>query len=125
VSGPALLHNMSVPPISTIQVRNPGLPGRTFCTTVPCLWKGYDPDRLPPPETLEAAFAQLGIPDCVGIFTAASPEVEPEARFGYPLALALLARRSGHLYLPWRAVYPALVPKESLFLVFPEEGGPS
>lgn len=125
MSGPALLHNMSVPPVSTIQVRNPGLPGRTFCTTVPCLWKGYDPDRPPPPETLEAAFAKLGIPDQVGVFTAASPDVEPEARFGYPLALALLARRSGHLYLPWRAVYPALVPKESLFLVFPEEGGPA
>lgn len=76
-------------------------------------------------EELEAAFAQLGIPDQAGVFTAASPDVKPEARFGYPLALALPARRSGHLCLPRRAVYPALAPKDSLFLVFPEEGGPA
>lgn len=122
MSGPALLHNMSVPPVSTILVSTPGLAGRTFCTTWPRHWKGYDAAKPPAPEELEASFAGLGIPDLVGVFTLTGGDREPEARFDYPLALAILARRSGHLYLPWRPVYPALVPKDPLFLVFPEEG---
>ena len=123
MSGPALLHNMPVPPVSMILVSTPGLAGRTFCTTFPRYWKGYGPRKPPAPDELEAAFAGMGIPDLVGVFTLTGGDREAEASFDYPLALAILARRSGNLYLPWRPVYPALVPRGPLFLVFPEEGG--
>lgn len=125
MSGPALLHNMSVPPRSVIQVASPGLPGRTFATTDPGEWRGFDPKRLPPKEKLEEAFEEAGLPDLVGVFTPPSPACEPERRIGYPLALALLARRSGHLYLPWRPVYPPLLPGSALYLVFPGDGSPA
>jgi len=123
--GPALLHNMSVPPRSVIRLASPGLPGRTFATSAPADWRGFDPDRLPPQEKLEAAFASAGLPDLVGVFTQPAGDREVERRIGYPLALALLARRSGHLYLPWRPVYPPLLPSSPLFLVFPDEGSPA
>ncbi len=125
MSGPALLHNMSVPPRSVIQVASPGPPGRTFATTDPGEWRGFDPRRLPPKEKLEEAFEEAGLPDLVGVFTPPVPGREPERRIGYPLALALLARRSGHLYLPWRPVYPPLLPGSALFLVFPGDGSPA
>lgn len=129
MSGPSLLHNMSVPPRSTFQVSSPGLPGRAFRTTPPAEWTGYDPRNPLSPARLEEAFAAVGLPDLVGVFTAVDSGIDTnagrraEAEVGYPAVLALLARRSGHLYLPWRPVYPPLVPPHPFFLVFPEDGG--
>jgi len=116
---------MSVPPRSVIQVASPGLPGRAFATSDPAKWRGFDPNRLPPREKLEAAFAASGLPDLVGVFTPPPEGREVERHIGYPLALAVLARRSGRLYLPWRPVYPPLLPTSPLFLVFPEDGSPA
>lgn len=123
MSGPALLHNMSVPPISTVFVVSPGLPARTF--RVEGLPGGdfFDPKDSPPAEELEALFGGLGLPDLAGVFTGAGQGAEPERTIGFPESLSILARRSGHLYLPWRAVYPPTNPGMALYLSFPEEGG--
>ena len=125
MSGPALLHNMSVPPVSTFTVASPGLAGRVYCTDSPTHWKGFDRNKLPSPEKLEASFARLRLPNLVGVFTATDGDRKVEATIGYPAALAVLARRSGHLYLPWRPVYPPIVPDTELYLVFPDDGSPA
>ena len=123
MSGPALLHNMSVPPISKFQVSSPGLAALAFHTTRPSEWTDYRPDGPPPPEEAEAAFARLRLPDRVGICAGAPEGEAPKRSIGYPAALAVLARRSGHLYLPWRPVYPALVPNDPVYVYFPLDGG--
>ena len=125
MSGPALLHNMSVPPVSTFTVASPGLAGRLYCIDWPSHSKGFDRNKLPSPEKLEAAFARLRLPSLVGVFTETDGDRKIEATIPYPAALALLARRSGHLYLPWRPVYPPLVPTYPCFLVFPDDGSPA
>jgi len=72
---------------------------------------------------LEAALERADVPARVGVFLAeedAAPEV---ARILEPAAaLAVLARRSGPLYLPSRRLEPSLAdPRRSFVLFFPEE----
>jgi hypothetical protein len=70
-------------------------------------------------ESLEKA----GVPDRLGVFLH-EDDVAPEdaAPLGPAAALAVLARRSGPLYVPSRRLEPSLAdPSRRLVLLFPEE----
>ncbi len=121
MSGTPLLHNMSVPPRSTLRVTHPHLGGESFRVGPPEQWRGFDPSHPPLLEALERALEEDGIPDRIGVF------VEGDARADSRLlstlaAVAVLSRRSGPLYLPWRPIDPLLVRPAAFVLVFPEEG---
>lgn len=136
MKSPALLENMSVPPRYALKVEAPSLGGTAFRFLVRGgSWRGFWKDAPPTKELLEKALAEAGLPDRVGVFVPG--EGPPGARdLPLPAACAVLSKRSGSLYLPWRAVDPDLVPRgyplgagtpsllESAFfvLVFPEEG---
>jgi hypothetical protein len=70
---------------------------------------------------LEDAVSRAGVPDRIGVFLdedvgdESVPILEPAA------ALAVLARRSGPLYLPSRPLEPSLADPRPLVLFFPEE----
>ena len=143
----AELHNMSVPATSRIAVRRATLAGRRFRVD---LASGVAPARLAALQKriarsgwralasvldaaglgrprgpgalasqLEAALVRAGIPPAVGVFL---EEPEPgEARvLDAAAALAVLARRSGPLYLPCRRFEPSLVRLTATCLFFPE-----
>ena len=68
-------------------------------------------------EALEGA----GIPDRVGVFVADDTRCgsNPLPRLA---CLAVLARRSGLLYIPWRPLSLVGLEPARFLLVFPEEG---
>lgn len=121
------LRNMSVPPRSTILVKRPGFEGPVFAGNA-ALLKGGAPSekKLSPPQVeklLRDALEVAGIPDRLGVF------LPHEIRQGVThlprlAVLALLARRSGPLYIPWRSLSLAAVEPRDFLLVFPEEGDP-
>jgi hypothetical protein len=82
--------------------------------------KGRRPEALE--QHLKQELRKAGIPDRLGVFL--DEELAPE---GGPTltpaaAMAVLARRSGPLYLPSRRLEPSLVdPIRPLVLFFPEE----
>lgn len=139
MSGPPLLHNMSVPPRYTLRVDSPPLGGAAFRFTVKgSRWRGFYSDAPPERKALERALRKAGLPDRVGVFVPG--EAPPGAReLSLHAACAVLSKRSGPLYLPWRPVDPDLVPRgyplppgslsllESPYfvLVFPWNGDPS
>lgn len=121
MSGTPLLHNMSVPPRFTLRVTHPHLGGESFWVGPPKQWTGFDPSRPAQPEALERALEEDGIPDRIGVFV--EGEAREESRLLSTLAAAaVLSRRSGPLYLPWRPIDPLLVRPTAFVLVFPEEG---
>jgi len=139
MTGPSVLENMSVPPRYALKVESPQLAGTAFRFLVRgSTWRGFWQDAPPKKEALEKALAEAGLPERVGVFV--KGEGPADARnLSLAAAGAVLSRRSGSLYLPWRAVDPDLVPRgyplgpqapsllESAYfvLVFPEEGEPS
>jgi hypothetical protein len=149
-----LLHNMSVPPTSRIQVARALFPGLRL--RVGLAWQLDRPrpalrERLgrggwraawailesageaPPrragrqrkPEALEQhledALRRAGVPDRVGLFLEEDIAAETGPLLPPAAALAVLARRSGRLYLPSRRLECSLVDPHPLVLFFPEE----
>ncbi len=119
------LRNMSVPPRATIQVKRPGFGGTVFAGSAALLKGGTSSGKkLTPPQEetlLRDALEAAGIPDRLGVF------LPHEVRTGLThlprlAVLAVLARRSGPLYIPWRSLSPAGVEPADFLLVFPEEG---
>jgi len=121
------IRNMSVPPRSTILVKRPGLDGKAFAGDTALIGGGTPSENGLAPLDLEKALRDAleaaGIPDRVGVFLpkGSNHELKPLPRLA---SLALLARRSGPLYIPWRALSLAGVESASFLLVFPEEGDP-
>jgi hypothetical protein len=69
---------------------------------------------------LEDALRRASIPDEVGVFLEEDPGTSRARPLGPAATLAVLARRSGPLYLPARALDPSLVDPQRLVLFFPE-----
>jgi len=90
---------------------------------------GDAPARVPrarrQPEALqrhlEEALQKAGVPDRVGVFLEEDVGEETSPLLPPAAALAVLARRSGPLYLPTRRLEPSLVDPDALVLFFPEE----
>lgn len=123
MSGTPLLHNMSVPPRYTLKVAHPPLGGSSFWAGPPATWRGYDAARPPAGEDLELELERAGLPDRVGVFVEGDAPGGARALSGVAAA-AVLSRRSGPLYLPWRLADPLAVRPVAFVLVFPEEGEP-
>jgi hypothetical protein len=70
---------------------------------------------------LEARLCASGVPDRVGVFLEESVGDESSPLLPPAAALAVLARRSGPLYLPSRALEVSLADPLPLVLFFPEE----
>jgi hypothetical protein len=70
---------------------------------------------------LETALRRAGVPDRVGVFLEEDIADETGPLLPPAAALAVLARRSGPLYLPTRRLEPSLVDPHALVLFFPEE----
>jgi muconolactone delta-isomerase len=152
VTGAGLLHNMSVPPRSTVQVSRATLPGRRYfvnsnwlsnrglealrtlgAAAALALMDGNDENDLDamlarvPPESAEnivadrmtRALTEERVPNRIGVFMAL--DREPSHKLTRAASLAVLARRSGPLYLPRRRFAPSLIVPTNLYLVFPEE----
>ena len=87
--------------------------------------------RGDPAATVDRAFAEVlplaGVPDALGVFLPAPPSraADPFRRDGQALldpltSLAVLAHRSGPLYLRARPVEPSLIVLERCVLVIPD-----
>jgi hypothetical protein len=72
-------------------------------------------------EHLEEALRQARVPEAVGVFLAEEDEAGRARALGPAATLAVLARRSGPLYLPARDLEPSLVDPKPLVLFFPED----
>jgi hypothetical protein len=70
---------------------------------------------------LEEALRKAGVPDRVGVFLEEDVADETHPLLSPAAALAVLARRSGPLYLPSRRLECSLVDPHALVLFFPEE----
>jgi hypothetical protein len=70
---------------------------------------------------LEEALRKAGVPDRVGLFFEEQGEQETDPLLPAAAALAVLARRSGPLYLPSRRFECSLVHPRPFILFFPEE----
>ena len=70
---------------------------------------------------LEDALRKAGVPDRVGVFLEEDAGGDPGSRLSPAAALAVLARRSGRLYLPSRRIECSLADPQPLVLFFPEE----
>lgn len=140
------LHNMSVPPTSTLVVKRATLAGRRFrvdlASGVPKArlaatqkrlvtsgWRAavaiLDAAGAGKPRTasalaaqLDAALADAGVPDSIGVFLDEDERAAP--LLDAVAALAVLARRSGPLYLPARRFEPSLVRLTATVLFFAE-----
>jgi hypothetical protein len=150
-AGGPVLHNMSVPSKSIVSVERLILPGRRFRVDLARALGGYKDARLrlrhfgwraafsllarageaptgPRIQAnlewwLHAAVRETGLPDLIGVFVAEG-EPRPDAiDLGAAACLAVLARRSGPLYLPRRPFELSLVDPAPLTLFFPEEDG--
>lgn len=82
--------------------------------------KGKPRSRQALERHLEAALASAGVPASVGVFLE-EPDDPSLPLLGAAAALAVLARRSGPLYLPNRRLEPSLVRLTSAVLFFPED----
>ena len=71
-------------------------------------------------ERFTRSLADEGLPDTIGVFLKFDGP-PPETTLSRSATLAVLARRSGPLYLPRRPFSPSLVERWSSYLVFPEE----
>jgi len=71
-------------------------------------------------ERFTRSLADEGLPDTIGVFLKFDGP-PPETILSRSATLAVLARRSGPLYLPRRAFSPSLVERWNSYLVFPEE----
>jgi hypothetical protein len=147
-----LLHNMSVPPRSTVQVSRSALPGLRYF--VDCRWlsptivqglrsegaaamlallqngdgnvdevtdktsKEVEERAL---DCLTLALADRGVPRQIGVFVPEDHRPRDVHRLSRAATLAVLARRSGPLYLPRRRFNPSLIAPLTAVLVFPEE----
>ena len=154
IGPPGLLHNMSVPPRSTLQVRRASHPGRRFRVDLTeqlsrgsatglrrrlgergwnLAWSLLTKAGDGPPRPhrkhrtrdvlvghLEDALRRAAVPDAVGVFLDEGPRASRARPLGPAATLAVLARRSGPLYLPARALDPSLVDPRPLVLFFPE-----
>lgn len=140
------LHNMSVPPTSAVTLRRAVVAGRRFRVD---LASGAAPARLASAQRqlsrtgwraaraileaagvaaepageglsrqLEEALVAAGVPASVGVFLE-EPDDPSLPVLGAAAALAVLARRSGPLYLPTRRLEPSLVRLASSVLFFP------
>jgi hypothetical protein len=152
---PDQLHNMSVPPTSTLSVTRARHPGRRFRVDLTdqlsrgsaaglrrrlgergweLAWTLLTKAGQGPPrphrrrrtrEALEAhledALRRACVPDRVGVFLEEWNEPCPPKLLDPAAALAVLARRSGPLYLPRRPLDPSLVDPRPLVLFFPED----
>lgn len=174
MTGASMLHNMSVPPRSTVAVRRCRLRGRYFELCEPdtggdfatltlasrvlerhgavaalvMIGHGFDPewvltgdfertarrlaeepeyavtadsnDRL---NTLwHDALAAAGVPAQLGIFAPGGAPRGRRAKLDEVASLAVLARRSGPLYLPERPFEPSLIRIGGGVLFFPDAG---
>lgn len=72
-------------------------------------------------EHLADALRRSEVPERVGVFLVEPEGAAPASTLGPAAALAALARRSGSLYLPTRALDPSLADPRPLVLFFPEE----
>jgi hypothetical protein len=91
--------------------------------------------RGDPAATVDRAFAEVlplaGVPDTLGVFLPAPPRAAVDffRRGPTPLdpltSLAVLAHRSGPLYVPARPVEPSLIVLERSVLVIPEFDEPN
>jgi hypothetical protein len=77
------------------------------------------------PEVLDRhlleALARAGVPDRLGVFLGEDVGDETHPLLPPSAALAVLARRSGPLYLPSRRLELSLVDPQALVLFFPED----
>ena len=72
-------------------------------------------------EALEEALRAAGVPPRVGVFVPRNEAPPRDATWlGLPACLAVLARRSGPLYLPGRRIDASLICPTDTLLVFPE-----
>jgi len=71
-------------------------------------------------ERFTRSLADEGLPDTIGVFLKFDGP-PPETILSRSATLAVLARRSGPLYLPRRPFSPSLVERWNSYLVFPEE----
>ena len=153
---PGVLHNMSVPPTSQVQVARAAFPGLRFCLRFPRIegrwlhtlrdglarggwrkaWTVLESRDDAPTTGRGAARRQedlerhmldslhrAGVPDRLGVFL---DEFQADPGTVRPLPpaaiLAVLARRSGRLYVPSRRLEPSLAdPCGVAVLFFPEE----
>jgi hypothetical protein len=76
--------------------------------------------REPLEQYLEAACKDAGIPDRLGVFVPA-PDAGEGKLLSPAAAFAVLARRSGPLYVPTRRLEPSLAVPLAFVLFFPEE----
>jgi hypothetical protein len=139
-----LLHNMSVPPRSTVQVSRSALPGLRYF--VDCRWLSptivqglrsegaaamlallqngdgnVDEVTERALDCLTLALADRGVPRQIGVFVPEDHRPRDVHRLSRAATLAVLARRSGPLYLPRRRFNPSLIAPLTAVLVFPEE----
>jgi hypothetical protein len=70
---------------------------------------------------LEDALRKAGVPDRVGVFLEEDVGFDTRPPLSPAAALAVLARRSGPLYLPSRRLECSLADPQPLVLFFPEE----
>jgi hypothetical protein len=152
VNDVGLLHNMSVPPFSTVQVRRSALPGRRYAIDTKMLTREavnalrdygavaalalMDPEAkdlktalaLHRRDDADAVLAarlsreleSADVPERVGVFIDWDVDTKNTKPVPTPLALALLARRSGPLYLPRRNFTASLIVPARSALVFPD-----
>jgi hypothetical protein len=152
MTGVGLLHNMSVPPRSTVTVRRSKLPGTRYAldcsglsaetvdalriqgaaaalaliakhadlpasAAMPSVRAG-DADSLLA-TCMTTALRAAEIPERIGVFLDDDVDALTAPRLKLPATLALLARRSGPLYLPRRSFQPSLITPTTAILVFP------
>jgi hypothetical protein len=167
---PGVLHNMSVPPWSRLQVARAHFKGKRFAVQ-PFRSPAYDPkDRIAIEKDVDAKFAehgaayslallsvrfepeesysrrlacrihkladdptaperfasvceealkQAGVPDALGVFMPQDQQPTGLRRRSMALELALLARRSGFIYLPQRPIDASLISWSSGVFLFP------
>lgn len=124
MSTPALLHNWGVPPRTRVQVTRPPLGRLSFMFDAPKGLKALAVGGLLPFTDFEEALKAAGIPDRVGVFTGGGARSDSKP-LSSAAAVAILSRRSGPLYLPWRPIDPGIVRPTRFLLVFPDDGDPS
>ena len=144
------LHNMSVPPRTTLTIRSARLAGTRYRIDLAksvaarrvntdrlrrllpkegaaCLLNTVDETRTVPPgqdaasrvrELCLAAVRELRLPDGLGFFVH-EPDMPEDVQVPAAAAVALLAARSGPLYVPGR-FEPSLITIEPATLFFPE-----
>ena len=150
MTGRGLLHNMSVPPRSTVTVRRSRLPGRRYAidckltqqsvialrkdgaaaalvllagqVDVPLAAPGQAQQNVQDifDACMAAALRDASVPDCIGVFTDEESDASASHELTLPAMLALLARKSGPLYLPRRRFTPSLIVPTTAVLVFPQ-----